>query len=470
MYCIHCGQEIADGSRFCPYCGQQQKVSGPEQVNYGSKIEQEINNVGNSIGNGIDEAIDDFRSEFRGSGGSAAPIVYGSDNQGNDPEKKNWKDFFTAGNMELLAALALLLPLFMGVVNYLLTYICRAFYGIPGVGYVFRVIPGFVSFIFVFAACAGLGCSIYLIVINPAKRNLWGILHTVLTALSFVACLGIMLKWKPLPLILGIICVIYGIDAVSRVMLQGLGIESVPNVGNDLKAYKYWIDKAKQTREANQQAREQEMRYNPATSYFDGSGATLLGLSLLTMLVGLVTCGIGTPWMLCKIYKWTNTHTVIDGRRLDFNGDGGSLLGYWILWEFLSIITCGIYSFFVYVAIRKWFLQRTFYADQPGVYGQFDGNSFQFFGYGLLSGLLLTITCFLAGPWVITMIVKWDTKHCVVASNRWKYEGTALGILGQFLIVFLLSFITLGIYAPWGSVRLTKYIVSKTHVDYTPII
>ena len=169
--------------------------------------------------------------------------------------------------------------------------------------------------------------------------------------------------------------------------------------------------------------------------------------------------------MYCKLIKWRKTHTVIDGKRLDFNGTGGSLFGHWILWELLSVITCGIYSFFVHVALKRWEMQHTTYEGQPAGAGDFDGNSFQYFGYGLIQVLLLMISCGLAAPWTLTIIQKWEMRHSIILGDRMRYDGTALGILGQYIIVFLLSIITFGIYSPWGTVRINKYIYSHTHVD-----
>ena len=110
-------------------------------------------------------------------------------------------------------------------------------------------------------------------------------------------------------------------------------------------------------------------------------------------------------------------------------------------------------------------MQHTYYQDSPASLGAFDGNSFQYFGYGLLQVLLLTVTLGLAGPWTITMIEKWEMKHCLIGNDRMQYEGTAMGILGQYIIVFLLSIVTFGIYTPWGTVRIFRYLYSHTHVQ-----
>ena len=170
--------------------------------------------------------------------------------------------------------------------------------------------------------------------------------------------------------------------------------------------------------------------------------------------------------MICKIYKWRVSHTVINGKRLTFTGTGVSLLGHWILWEILTVITLGIYALFAHVALRKWELSNTFIEGEPivanGKESYFDGGSFAYFGYGFIGVLLLLITCGLAYPWVMAMLQKWDTKHQVINRRRLVFSGTGLGFLGEYIIIVLLSLITCGIYAPWGKVRMNKYIVRHT--------
>lgn len=202
-------------------------------------------------------------------------------------------------------------------------------------------------------------------------------------------------------------------------------------------------------------------------SYFDGSGVELLGYILLTTLVSAVTCGIAAPWMICAKYKWKLSHTVINGRRFTFDGTGAGLLGHWIVWELLTVITCGIYAFFAHVALRKWELSHTYIDGEPITPGAsasyFDGNSFQYFGYGLMRLLLLGLTCGLATPWVTCMMYNWDIKHQIVNGRRLEFNGSGVGFLGEYLIIALLSLITCGIYLPWGIVRQIKYVTGHTY-------
>ena len=522
MFCQNCGKEIGTGMKFCPHCGARRpdfsggNVPGGNMPG-GSSSGSSFERAGDEIGRGIDEAVNDFRDGARSFEKSLEREIGAAENSAAEIGK-GWQDYLTPENIEMVAAAAPLLPLCMAVVCFAVSFITRFFWGIPLLGTVIRFIPRLLRFAFVAASAAGVAAAIYTLVVKDEKRNLWGGITCAAAALSFFSCLGMMLRWEKIPLILGIISVIWGIDAVSRGIIQRKGIETPADPAADLAAYGSFAESLKARRTA---AGGAGAGYDAASggaggsggygaaagngagagygtyaaygapagqqgvppygggpaqgyyqggsaqsgSYFDGDGTELFGLMLLTALLGGVTCGIAVPWMLCKIYTWRKSHTVIDGRRLGFNGTGGDLIGHWILWEVLCIVTCGIYIFFMHVALLKWEMQHTFYADQPNVPGQFDGNSVEYFGYGLIQGLLLLVTCGLAAPWTVTMITKWQMQHTVIAGNRMRYDGSASELLPQYLLVLMLSAVTCGIYSAWGTVRLNKYTYSHTHAD-----
>lgn len=74
-----------------------------------------------------------------------------------------------------------------------------------------------------------------------------------------------------------------------------------------------------------------------AVSYFDGEPIFYLGKSLLAGLLTIVTLGIGLPWAVCMMMRWTKSHSVINGCRLKFTGTGLQLLGMWLLVEVLVV-------------------------------------------------------------------------------------------------------------------------------------
>ena len=209
---------------------------------------------------------------------------------------------------------------------------------------------------------------------------------------------------------------------------------------------------------------------NMGGSYFDGTGGELVGLLILTVLVSLITCGIATPWFLCKIYRWEKEHTVIDGKRLTFNGSGAELLGKWIIWEVLSAITCGMYGFYMAVALKKWELSHTAYMGTQDIGGmpyqgsQFDGSFASYIGNRVLCNFLTSITCGIAYPWASVPLIKWEYTGSVVCRDRLGYFGNGSDMFKIYIINMLLTYITCGIYAPWAICRINRYICSNVHV------
>ncbi|MBR1892653.1 MAG: DUF898 family protein [Lachnospiraceae bacterium] len=476
MYCIHCGKEIAEGSKFCTYCGGAQNIGGNTANNTDGNRSNDsssndnskggmFDNLGEKINSTIEDTAKEFEGEFKNFEQSASKTFEGAAGKFEQAAgaagdmKKNWRDYMTPDNYEKFAAFALLLPFMMGMVNIFISRIFGLLSLIPGVGFIFGIVPLLVKILFLVCTGAGIAASAYQIATYKNKQATWAYVTLAGNVLAFISCLGSIAGWHGVSFFLGLVCLILAIDTISRVVLQNKGMESAPSFGEDMHAYREKYDQYKEYQDKND-----ENKGYPE-SYFDGEGTTLLGLIILSVLVSMVSCGIAAPWMICKVTKWKLQHTVIDGRRLDFDGDGATLLGNWILWEVLTVITCGIYSFFVFVALKKWELKHTFYADDPTNRGIFDGNSLQFLGYGILEDVIILLTCGLGTPWAITMVQRWLVRHSVIGEDRLKFVGTALGLLGQFLIIWLLTCVTCGIYYPWGVVRMNKYLTSHTHVD-----
>ena len=408
MYCKNCGTHIPEGSKYCPNCG--------------------------------------------------TPVDHQNDAANND-QNNGWRSWLTPKNIELFAAVSLFFPFFLLIVQGLIIHSWID-------SYRFRMMILHIDqIIFLIFTVLGTVAMFHTIRCNPEKQTRSAWLSAVFSVISLLSLIGVIFHWSTSFSVLSpILCTVYGLDLLSRLLLQKKGIESPSDPAADFSAYKQIYDNYRAAHPKAAQVNDTD----PYDSYFDGDGATLFGYTVISILVAVVTLNLATPWMICKIMKWRKTHTVISGRRLDFDGTGSSLFGYYLLWSLLCIVTFGIYGFFMHVAMKKWEMKHTFYADDYSEYSDislFDGDSFQYFGYAFIATLLLTVTCGLAYPWVQPMIQKWETSHEVVCNDRLYYDGTATGILVQYLIVYLLTIVTLGIYSPWGTVSLNKYIYAHTHAE-----
>ncbi len=96
-----------------------------------------------------------------------------------------------------------------------------------------------------------------------------------------------------------------------------------------------------------------------SASNFDAGLLGYIGISLLALLLIVVTLTIGTPWVLCMLYRWQARHTTIDGARLYFDGTGWQLIGTWIKWLFFTVITVGIFALWLPLRQQNWITKHT---------------------------------------------------------------------------------------------------------------
>ncbi|MFR0586584.1 DUF898 family protein [Lactobacillus porci] len=491
MYCTHCGTKLPEGAKFCTNCGTPVEKAAPQPAKTPAKEKSVINQVdkgidqlGDEIGHGIDDAAKDITSGIMKTGKNFQQNMKTTGSQFSEKTadfSKNWRDYLTLENLEKVASVALLLPLFMKVVLWVLGFVLDIVISLPIIGNVFQVVYLLINAIFLIVSALGIVSAVYVLVKDEAKRTVWGWLTLAGLVFAFLGCIainqansyfdwmhpGVITTFK----VLGWIAVVWGIDTCSRVLLQKSGIGSEVNVSRDWNAYQefYQTYRAEHEKEEKAEAGAASAGNGQvgSVSYFDGTGLGFFGTCLLYTLLTLITCGFAGAWYNCAVQRWKTEHMVVDGKRVTFNGTGASLLGHWFLWEFLSLITCGIFAFFIPVALQKWNMNHTYYEGEKGAADSgFDGNSFQYFGYNLMQLLVLMLTLGLAYPWTHNMMLRWLTRHQVINNDRLYYDGTALGMFFRAFVGSILSVITFGIFTPWANCWLWRYQYSHTHVDH----
>lgn len=203
-------------------------------------------------------------------------------------------------------------------------------------------------------------------------------------------------------------------------------------------------------------------------SYFDGNTMQLIGIRILSGLLSGITLGLAYPWAMCMRVRWEVKHTVINGRRLRFTGTGGQLFGRYILWAFLTVITLGIYGIWYGLGMKKWVVKHTVYEDDPTpAESCFTGGAGGYFAMNLLYRIFCIITLGFGSPWARTMYLRWEAKHTHIGGTQLIFKGTGVQFIGQYLLLLLLTPITLGIYALCFPVKLLKW--QYKHTQAAPI-
>ena len=114
-----------------------------------------------------------------------------------------------------------------------------------------------------------------------------------------------------------------------------------------------------------QQPPLQQPQQPPLVFHFDGGAASYLGVGILSNLIIVVSFGILTPWAIAMRYRWVASHTLINGRRVEFTGSAANLFGHWIKWLLLCIVTFGIYSFWVAPRLWRWRIENQRISADP---------------------------------------------------------------------------------------------------------
>ncbi len=201
-------------------------------------------------------------------------------------------------------------------------------------------------------------------------------------------------------------------------------------------------------------------------SYFDGRFLEYVGWKILGFIVTVVTFGLGASFAKCFMLKWQYSHTIINGRRLDFDGNGFQLLGRSIMWGFFTIITLGIYSLWIPVQYNKWVVKHTHYEGNlkpVNNYSQFTGKTIQVFGLGILCGLLNLFSLGLLTPFTETLMFAWRIKHTIYDGNQMEFDGKGFQLLGNRIKWGFFTIITLGIYSFWIPINLIRWEVKHTN-------
>lgn len=94
---------------------------------------------------------------------------------------------------------------------------------------------------------------------------------------------------------------------------------------------------------------------------------------------------------------------------------------------------------------------------------RFEGSYINFFLILILNSILTFLTLGLAMPWAICNISRWKINNSYIDGKKLYFDGTGSQLFGKFIIWFLLTIITFGLYSFLLVVKQHQWIVSHTH-------
>ncbi len=165
---------------------------------------------------------------------------------------------------------------------------------------------------------------------------------------------------------------------------------------------------------------------------FTGTGSNLFIVCLVNILLTIITLGIYTPWAICKISKWRAQNTLVDGKKSDFVGTGGSLFVFYLVhFMILPILTLGIYYFYGIYRYYAWKEEHMKYGGKKTSFGSGFWGLMKIFLASSLVWLLLPIAAqFLSLPsidFLVPIILFLLAPWFICMFFRWQVKGLTVG-------------------------------------------
>ena len=92
----------------------------------------------------------------------------------------------------------------------------------------------------------------------------------------------------------------------------------------------------------------------------------------------------------------------------------------------------------------------------------FDGSGLELFIINLVGALICLVRIGLASPWVICYRIGWDRRHTVYNGRRLAFNGTGIQLFGKWIVWFLLTIVTCGLYSFVMGLKLEQWVLSHT--------
>jgi uncharacterized membrane protein YjgN (DUF898 family) len=223
---------------------------------------------------------------------------------------------------------------------------------------------------------------------------------------------------------------------------------------------------------------------------FYGEGSKLFGITIINAILTAITLGFYYPWAKVAKLHYMYHEMEFEGSRFEFHGKGSEVFkGFIKLVVFIIIF----YALFFTIAFQakdhpvlapiaflvlyilfllviplaihgaaRYRLSRT---SWRGIHFGYRGNRGELFKLFVVGFLLTIVTLGIYGAWFINNIRKYVIGHVRFGDVSFSYKGEGAKYFWLSFGGYLLCIITFGIYLPWYIKKLFNYYVNNIHLE-----
>ncbi|MDR2394103.1 MAG: DUF898 domain-containing protein, partial [Treponema sp.] len=95
---------------------------------------------------------------------------------------------------------------------------------------------------------------------------------------------------------------------------------------------------------------------------------------------------------------------------------------------------------------------------------KFSGGVFPVFLFCIWAPILLVISLGLATPFIVCTVIRWICNNSTIGGKSYRFKGTAMGLFGRWILWYILTIITIGIYGFWSTRNQIRWIIENVEM------
>ena len=95
---------------------------------------------------------------------------------------------------------------------------------------------------------------------------------------------------------------------------------------------------------------------------------------------------------------------------------------------------------------------------------KFSGGVFPIFLFCIWAPILLIISLGLATPFIVCTVIRWICNNSTIGGKSYRFKGTAIGLFGRWILWYILTIITIGIYGFWSTRNQIKWVIENVEM------